>query len=173
MAHVFGYGSLAERAACSQVARLQGYRRVWNVAMDNTQNLSGYKYYRRRSDGTRPRVGVAFLNLEPCRGTVVNGVLLPVTDADLKALDQRERNYKRRDVSSQVTSGERVWAYIGTAAAQARFDVGPTVVCREYLEAVEAAFASLGPRELAQFHASTEAPSCPVIELDQIDLPPL
>lgn len=176
MPYIFGYGSLANRSSSSELAQLEGYRRVWSVATDNSRDLPGYKYYARKSDGARPIACVAFLNLEPGNGSSVNGVLFPVDDAQLKGLDERERNYQRRDVTrALVDSGgiEVVWAYIGTAAAAARFSAGPTVVSREYLEGVEAAFASLGPLELARFRASTDPPGCPIVDLERIELPPV
>jgi hypothetical protein len=55
-------------------------------------------------------------------GTSVNGVCLPVGDAELAALDARERNYERVDVTATVAEAPgRVWAYAGsTTAARSR-----------------------------------------------------
>lgn len=58
---VFGYGLLAAGVR-GRRARLEGYRRVWGVAMDNRVDIPGYKSYRRRDDGSRPAVYVAFLD---------------------------------------------------------------------------------------------------------------
>lgn len=176
MPYVFGYGSLVDRQSLPgspRLAQLNGFRRVWNVAMDNSQDLPGYKYFRRISDGVRPRAFVTFLNLAPDAGSSVNGVLFHADDAQLRLLDARERNYTRCDVTSAVRGGgqEIVWTYIGTAAAEARFNAGPAIVSCEYLKSVEAAFASLGPSELASFRASTAPPTCPVVDLRRVDLP--
>ena len=114
-AYVFGYGSLAELPAGARtrtpgaggfIADLDGYERGWGVAMDNRVDLPGYKRYRGR-DGGRPAVHVCFLDIAPRAGAAVNGVCLPVDEAALAALDDRERNYERRDVSELVTPAGR------------------------------------------------------------------
>jgi hypothetical protein len=76
---------------------------------------------------------------------VVSGVVI---DADLDALDLRERNYERRELEPGL------WAYVGTAEARARFEEGPSVVSREYFELVPGA----------------EPPGVPVWDLRRVDL---
>src|SRR3954452_9313466 len=77
---VFGYGSLVEALdAGGRAAHLDGYRRRWQVAMDNSRDLPGYKYYVDPRTGERPRVFVAFLDLAPDPRARVNGVLFPAT----------------------------------------------------------------------------------------------
>jgi hypothetical protein len=83
---VFGYGSLAGGGA-GGAARLDGYRRVWGVAMDNRVDIPGYKSYRLRADGSRPAVFVAFLDVVSSRGDSVEGVLLAVDDDAVAVLD--------------------------------------------------------------------------------------
>ena len=128
--------------------------------MDNTRDLPGYKHYVDAVTGERPAVMVAFLDLVPDPESSVNGVLV---HADIPCLDDRERNYERREVEPGV------WAYFGTPAAHARFDRGPTVICRDYYEGVRASFERLG--ELALFESSTDPPSVPVRHLRRIDHP--
>src|SRR6476619_422472 len=70
--YVFGYGSLV-RAPGGHVAELIGHERRWGVAMDNTRDLEGYKYYL-APDGSRPAVFVAFLDVAPAAGASVHGV---------------------------------------------------------------------------------------------------
>jgi hypothetical protein len=127
---VFGYGSLATPG--QRQAVLHGYRRVWNVAMDNTRDLPGYKYYVDAETGERPAVMVAFVNIEPHDGSEVKGSLIEVDD--LAALDARERNYQR----IRVDVGEPAWTYVGTEEAKRRFAQDPTVVARRYLDQVPA-----------------------------------
>ncbi|MHB8233505.1 MAG: gamma-glutamylcyclotransferase family protein, partial [Solirubrobacteraceae bacterium] len=87
-AYVFGYGSLLPDSADNwakqdrRMCRLRGYRRAWNVAMDNTQDLPGYKYYRDPS-GERPPIFVTFLNLVPAAGRNVNGIVFRVDPHEL------------------------------------------------------------------------------------------
>src|SRR5215218_6013856 len=92
---VFGYGSLASDGGTP--ARLHGYRRAWNVSMDNRVTIPGYKYYLDEA-GERPEVFVTFLNL--VAGDGVDGVVLEVPD--IAALDARERNYARVEVTGSI-----------------------------------------------------------------------
>jgi hypothetical protein len=152
---VFGYASLARDGGMP--AYLPGYRRAWNVAMDNRATIPGYKYYVDEG-GERPEVFVTFLNLVPGGG--VHGKVVPIED--IAALDARERNYARVDVSASVDHPGPVYAYIGLDEAVARFEAGHragrAVVARAYLESVRAAF-------------DVDAPLVPVRDLTRIDLP--
>lgn len=82
----FGYGSLVNLAthgyADPRPARLAGWRRVWRRA---------------------PIRPVAFLSVEPCPDTVIDGVIARVPGADWAALDAREGAYTRRDVTGAIT----------------------------------------------------------------------
>ncbi len=176
--HVFGYASLLidMRREGEELAMLQGYRRTWNVATDNTRTLPGYKIYLEPGTERRPEVFVTFLNLVPDARASVAGVLFPVDEEALAALDGRERNYRRIEVGERI--GEvvegRVWTYVGTPEAEARFlegaASGRAVVNAAYLERVRAGFAAAGPEALAAFEASTDAVPCPVVELERVDL---
>jgi hypothetical protein len=143
--------------------------------MDNSRDLPGYKYFVDAGTGERPDVYVAFLDLADDPGSAVNGVAFPVAGDALAALDRRERNYERRDVTEHVDAdppiGGRVWAYFGSAAAHERFARGNAVISRAYLDLVRAGFDRLGPGELSRFDTSTEAPPVPVRDLRRIDIP--
>jgi len=181
--YVFGYGSLLRHLAPdspdlpARVCRLEGYRRTWNVAMDNSRTVAGYKYYRAPGSGDRPPYFVTFLNLAASAGSAVNGAVFPVEPELLAALDRRERNYARLDVSELL--GERVdgcvWTYVGTQQAEARFRAGAerglAVISREYLEHVRRGFADVGEVALREFESSTDAPACPVVDLLRVDVP--
>ncbi|HMJ01422.1 MAG TPA: gamma-glutamylcyclotransferase family protein [Conexibacter sp.] len=173
---VFGYGSLAAVAIPGErVFSLHGHRRRWGVAMDNREAIPGYKRYV-DTDGSHPAVHVAFLDLLASPDDdAVNGVCRPVTAAQLAALDARERNYDRRDVTAHVADPPgRVWAYVGSAAGRARLAAGTAagcaVVSREYLDLVLRGFARLGVRELARFHACSDLDGLPVRDLRRVDL---
>lgn len=185
---VFGYGSLLRgyapvvahrntvRPTRARIAHLRGYRRAWNVAMDNRIDLPGYKFYLGPL-GERPSVFVTFLNVIPSSHGGVIGVLFPVTSEDLDALDARERNYERADVTAHAVDAPlgRVWTYIGTREAEDRYEAGiaagSAVISREYYEGVWQDFAGLGGKALAEFTATTEPPACPIKNLERIDLP--
>jgi cation transport regulator ChaC len=175
--YVFGYGSLLAEGAPSgaEICHLTGHRRVWNVAMDNSVDLPGYKFYVDPENGSRPDVFVTYLNIEPAPGGRVNGVVFPVTPDELDALDVRERNYERVDVTNgieEATSG-RVWTYMGKPEATARYNRGKSeqraVISRRYYNGVLAACAATGASR-REFDQSTDPPPCPVVDLDRIDL---
>lgn len=177
MDHVFGYGSLAHSARGAGLATLHGHRRRWGVAMDNRAAIPGYKRYA-DADGSHPPVHVAFLDLTPGDGAV-NGLCRRVSPAELAALDARERNYERVDVTARIEGMPappgRVWAYLGSPAGRARLAAGRragrAVVSRDYLDLVLRGFALLGAAELARFHACSDLRDLPVAELHRVDLP--
>lgn len=179
--YVFAYGSLLRdlggtREAVAKACRLRDYRRAWNVAMDNSRSLPGYKYYLSAADSSRPAVFVTFLNLVPAKGRNVSGMLFPVDGGELAALDRRERNYDRLDVTGlleQPIDG-RAWTYRGKPAAERRFaraaQEGRAVIDKRYLDAVRDGFARIAADALAEFDATTDPHQCPVLDLLRIDL---
>ena len=188
---VFGYGSLAALpgAAVTRtpfahgfVADLRGAVRGWGVAMDNRADLPGYKYYTDPA-GRRPEVFVAFLDVRfpgsRADERTVTGVCLPVGAGGLTALDARERNYDRIEVTDRVDRGRddggRIWIYVGSAAGRARFDrgraAGSAVIDAGYLQAVRAAFRGLGEAEWRACAASLDPGGLPVAPLVRHELP--
>jgi cation transport regulator ChaC len=187
--YVFGYGSLLERwdpgnglaaarvQAAPRLTELHDYRRTWNVAMDNTRTVPGYKYYVDAATGERGDWFVSFLNVVPDLGSRVNGVLFAVTDDSLAELDERERNYDRVEISDRLSpavDGE-AWVYTGTGAAVDRFEAGAltdrAVVPREYYRSVIDDFEAAGANALERFIELTDPPTCPVLDLERVDLP--
>lgn len=172
MHFVFGYGSLAADLAGGHLARLRGHRRVWGVAMDNRADLPGYKHYRLRSDGSRPPVFVAYLDLEPDEEGATHGLCVPVQAGQLPAIDARERNYDRVDVTAAVAPAPgRVWAYIGTPRGRARLRraraAGRAVVGADYLRRTRTAFAALGEAALTEFERTAAVDGLPVWDLER------
>jgi hypothetical protein len=144
---VFGYGSLPAREG-GVPCRLHDHRCGWEVAMDNREVIPGYKVYLDPATGERPPVHVAYLSITPAVGERVDGLAFAVTDDELEALDRRERNYDRRDVTDLVDDlGGRVWAYVGSAAGRRRLEHGrrggTAVVSRGYLEEVRSTFGAI------------------------------
>jgi cation transport regulator ChaC len=178
---VFAYGSLVRDLAGAmqdggaRPARLRDRRRAWNVAMENAVSLPGYKHYLDPRDRSRPEVFVAFLNLVAAPGELVNGVLYPVSDEQLAALDRRERNYSRVEVDDSLEQrvAGRAWTYVGRPEAVRRFEdgarLGRAVIDSSYLETVRAGFALLGAPALEEFEASTDPHRCELRELLRID----
>jgi hypothetical protein len=175
---VLAYGSLLERAGEAGIeVVLHEHRRRWDVAMENTRDLPGYRFFRDPRTGDRPDVAVAFVNAAPAPGQALNALAFAVTPDELPALDTRERNYERTDVGalvSPVLDGP-VFAYLGLPAARERFEsaraAGRAVVARGYHDAVRAGFAALGPGALEEFDRTTDPPGVPLIDLVSVPLP--
>lgn len=174
---VFAYGSLVARTAPrGPWCLLQGYRRTWNVAMDNRVTIPGYKYYVHRETGERPAVFIVFLNVARRPAGLVNGLLVPAADS-LAALDLRERNYVRVEVTRDVwpTPPGRVFTYVGSTEGRQRYVQGATAracaVQRDYHDAVREGFARGGPAALQRFHTSTDPSGCPLLDLRRVDVP--
>jgi cation transport regulator ChaC len=175
--YVFGYGSLLERRhePARGLAELRGFRRTWNVAMDNRQTIPGYKHYIDRATGERGAWFVTFLNIVRDPGASVNGVMFAVDDALLERLDCRERNYERVDVTADVVDqvNGRVWAYVGSRDAEHRFlcgcRTGRAVISRDYYAAVREDFAAVGREALERFDALSDPPPCPILDLQRVD----
>jgi gamma-glutamylcyclotransferase (GGCT)/AIG2-like uncharacterized protein YtfP len=127
--------------------------------MDNTRDLPGYKYYVDPDTGERPAIYVAYVDLAPDAASFVKGVVFPVDATLLEALDARERNYERKEVTVEPSPQGRVWAYFGTADARERLRRGhaggTAVIDREYYETVGA----------------PERPPLPIRPLTRIDIP--
>jgi hypothetical protein len=100
-------------------------------------------------------------------------VVRPVTVEELVRLDERERNYRRIRVDDRLDAagGGPVWAYVGVAAARARFAAGPTVIAADYLRQVLAGFAVFGPAGLATVRDELAPGALPVCELARHELP--
>lgn len=185
--YVFGYGSLVELidpfVADGHVfpavpGRLHGFRRFWGAAMNNWEASDAEKHFVDPESGLKPRVRVAYLDIEERIGATVNGLAIPAAAARLAELDRREVNYSRVDVSAAFGPeiAHRVFAYVGTDAARERGRSedadAPIRVSRQYVERIRRAFAALGPEALAEFERTTAPLPFPERELEPRYPPP-
>jgi cation transport regulator ChaC len=172
---VFAYGSLVNPASASQTlgrpagpvepVRLTGWRRRFSLARDN---LASEKTFALASDASLPPI-VLSLNIEPEPGSAgPNGVLIDVTDAELSRLDLREIRYDRIDVTAAVREAdgrfEAVYAYTAKLPNTAIEPPPGAVVLAAYVDAVEAAFASLGGEQRLLYLETTGPPPVAVVE---------
>lgn len=168
---LFAYGSLVspESAAATlgrvpvrpAPVRLPGWRRRWSQVRDN---VAVEKTFARRSDGTVPR-HVLGLNLEPSDVDAVapNGVLLEVSEDELRRLDVREMRYDRIEVEA-LAGFDRVFTYTAKPANRVAEPPPGAVVIEAYVQGVERAFAALGAEQLALFRETTGPPPVAVVE---------
>lgn len=142
----FGYGSLVNLKTHSYAnprrATLKGWQRVWQQS--NERN-------------------VAFLSVLPAAGFEIDGLIATVQDGDWAALDAREREYDRKDVTS--TLGESV----PTAIYQASDDFIATgdatrPILLSYLDVVVQGFLQhFGGDGVTRFFDTTERWQTPVL----------
>jgi hypothetical protein len=120
---------------------------------------------------------VCYLDIGRRAEAVVNGVALEVGPDELPALDERERNYERREVTEQlsVSLGGRVWAYVGQRAGRARARRGRRerrlAIASSYRERVLAGFDVL--RQRRRFERLTEPAGVPIADLSLVRHAPL
>lgn len=179
--YVFGYGSLVDLKEPLVVGghpfpalpgRLDGFRRRWGAAMNNWEATETEKHFVEPGSDLKPRITVAYLDIEEWPGGSVNGLAIPADATRLEELDVREVNYRRIDVSSrfQPPISHRVFAYRGTDAArrrcrEARSDA-EIHVSRQYVAQIRSAFAALGPDQLAEYDRTTEPLPFPERDLE-------
>ena len=182
--YVFGYASLVSlRAVYSreggetpQPGRLHGFRRRWGVAMNNWEGEEGGKHFLDAHTGERPRIRVAYLDLYAQPAGVVNGLALPVDAERLAALDAREVNYERIEVTRAFEPPllGKVFTYVGLPAARERCREGAAdgdvVVSSAYVSAVRHAFKGLAPDGLDEYERTTDP--LPFPERDLRVVPP-
>jgi len=186
---VFGYGSLVspdsvattigrpvDRDAGYVAAVLHGFERRWN-----------YGSLRQRADwiGPHGRVGagvVVSLGLAAAGAASTNGAIVRVTDREFEALDRRESDYDRIDVTDRIESlagagdqvDARVFTYLPRPSAIERYESAKqqrrAAVKQGYVELVEEAFAALGSIE--RYRATTPTPDVPIVAPERVWLEP-
>lgn len=184
---MFGYGSLVElieplveddRVFPAVPGRLHGFRRFWGAAMNNWEADDAAKHFVDPGSGLKPRIRVAYLDIEERAGSTVNGLAIPADAGRLAELDRREVNYSRIDVTAAFRPGiaHRVFAYVGTDAARERgreeAPDAPVHVSRQYVSRIRRAFAALGPDDLAEFERTTAPLPFPERDLEPRYPPP-
>ena len=183
---VFGYGSLVSPESFGHTlgrsltlgsdfheAEIRGYGRRWNYGVMSVVGEST------EAGGATREWAIVALGIVEAAGETVNGVIGWVSDAELPALDRRERNYDRVDVTHLATTNERVHDPIVTyvpqeqpqrwyEAARAR---GTAAVEQRYWDLVDLAFADLGADRRERYHATTPAPDVPIVAMRRDRVP--
>lgn len=151
-AHVFGYGSLVNRAthamAPAHPARLSGWRRVWVAT---------------------PARPAAFLSVERAEGGMIEGLVAAVAGGDWAGLDARERGYARlpldpATVAHDGPAGLFPQIYAVPAAQAAPAGPGHPILL-SYLDTVVQGFLrEFGPGGAERFFATTAGWQAPVLD---------
>lgn len=190
-AWVFGYGSLVspesigttigrpvDRADGFEAAVLHGFTRSWN-----------YGSLRQRAtwegpDGRVEAGVVVSLGLVEAGEATTNGAVVRVTEREFEALDRRESDYDRIDVTERlemlpVADGRRpvrVYTYLPRASAVERYEAarrsGRAAVKQGYVDLVAAAFSALGGHHPERYRSTTPTPDVPIVDPERVWLEP-
>lgn len=178
--YLFGYGSLVHRASLEAsvgpvdaargpwLARLHGHRRAWNV--QGHSNLRP-DYRLQDADGADWQGHLRFLGLAPDPTASTLGTVWRLDAASVARLDDRERSYRRVDVTADLDwaarpAGVRVQTYYPTDPVDpARPAPADAVIMARYLRLVDQAYATLGARAHAEHRATMPAPDVRVAEI--------
>ncbi len=131
------------------VGGLRGKKRVWRY-------VTGCRF---SGDKQKTIARTVFLDVADQSDTDCNGVFLPITDAVLHCLDQREKGYKRLDVTDRAygVRSSVVYAYQSSPAFRVdNISQTEAVVPRRYLERIEAALSYWGDQFRTDYEASTQ-----------------
>jgi len=189
---IFGYGSLVspesigttigrpvDRADGYAASVLHGFSRSWN-----------YGSLRQRAtwDGPHGRVEVGIvvsLGLIVTSGASVNGAVVRVTPREFAALDRRESDYDRVEVTDRIEGltgaarggSARVFTYVPRPSSIERYEAARARRCaavkQGYVELVETAFAALGEHAVERYRTSTPAPDVPIVDPERVWLEPI
>lgn len=173
---VFGYGSLVDAPSAARTlgrdpaesrpegtawtAELVGWQRRWSQARDNRRCEKTFALDR---DGSVPDY-VLGLNIERTGSPhdVVNGLLIAVSEEELARLDLREVRYDRVDVTAEIAPHSLAAEFEAVITYEAKPEnlvlepPAGSVILRSYAEAVEAAFAKLGPGQRLEYLRTTQ-----------------
>ena len=151
-----------------RVADLAGFGRRWNYGsmhLRGSWSHAGVDVV----DGLVVSLGLAAADTESC-----NGVIVRVDADELAALDWRERDYERTEVSDRIrvlddeTVSGPIVTYVPRPSAVERYergrDEGRAAVRRSYWDLVHEAFAMLGGDHVARLSA-TPQPDVPVVDI--------
>ncbi len=182
VAWVFGYGSLVSPSSLAKTigrrakperdfhrATLTGYGRRWNYGVGHINAAWTGADGAEVPDGT-----VVALGLVASPDETTNGVIASVDAEELAALDHRERDYARVEVTAQTTfaddialGGLPIVTYVPRPLAVERYetarDRGTAGVRQLYWDLVDDAFERLGEGERDCYRASTPDPDVPII----------
>ncbi len=181
MPYIFGYGSLVEPNEIRQYltektdiyyVRAEGFQRVFNVSVNNMQQLEGYKYYLDKN-GLRPDIYVTFLNIVRNSNAEILGSVFYINDDKFDVVDKRERNYDRIEINQFLDRkfNDIVWAYVGKEKAVRLYEEGKccnkSVISKKYYDLVFNAFNAIGKKQ--HFLDSTKPIEVDIMELTRVN----
>lgn len=185
---IFGYGSIVNLSSLLaflkknelhhddyEYCNLMGFRRTWNIAMDNTKDIAGYKWFRDPLTKNRPDIRVTFLNIyESHHEDFVNGILFRVTKSELDRIQKRELNYDLLEITDRldIKVPGRAYAFIGKEEAKKRFEEGcktnKSVISEDYKTLIDDSFANISDEFFKTYNETTDEAGVPLQKLEAI-----
>jgi cation transport regulator ChaC len=161
---LFGYGSLINLESASRTLKrnlsmeevhtgiLKGYRRNWTLWDDVV------------SDRLGKQVKGVFLNLVPSEDSFLNGVMISISDEELKYFLLREKNYNYTDITERVTFSQnfsdkdyKVVTFVGKEENLVLENAEGYYVFDRYIDIVNTGVKSFGHDFETQFNQTTQA----------------
>lgn len=184
---VFGYGSLVSPASFGHTlgraprpgvdfheAEIGGYGRRWNYGVASIRGETD------EPDGSIKHWTVVALGLVESPDEAVNGVIGWVEEHELVALDAREQQYDRVEVTQlALVHGVEVRGPIVTYVPrreprelyESARDRGEAAVEQRYWDLVDGAFADLGADRCERYRATTPDPDVPIVAMRRDTVP--
>lgn len=159
---LFGYGSLINLESASRTLQrnlsieevhtgiLKGYERNWTLWDDVV------------SGSLEKQVRGVFLNLMPSENSSLNGVMISISDEELKYFLLREKNYNYTDITKQVTLSQgfgnedyKVVTFVGKERNLVMENAEGYYVFDRYIDIVTTGVRSFGHDFETQFNQTT------------------
>jgi hypothetical protein len=177
---LFGYGSLCSIASLERTlgrnydgpfvrCEVEGWRRSWDVGMPNRA------FYFDSPAGRVYPEHILYLNVTREPGSLLNGTLFLVNNAELKQFDGREWIYDRHRITDQLrgvtVEGGDAYLYVAKSEYVIKGAESPNhaAIRSTYIRILEDAFRDLGPEFRAAYQKSTDDPPPHLIVEDQKD----
>jgi cation transport regulator ChaC len=157
-------------------AEIAGYGRRWNYGV---RAVTGETI---EADGSSKEWTIVVLGLTESADETTNGVIGWVEPDEIEALDRRERNYNRVDVTELATLHHGVSVdgpivtYVPRPEPLEKYEeartAGVAAVEERYWNLVDRAFADLGADRHERYHSTTPAPDVPIVAMRRDKVPP-
>lgn len=165
---IFGFGSLMNVERLERpmgdpykgpyiMTSLKGFKRTWSAHYLNR------RFFENDDDDYNEPLTTVFLNVEPCEGSRVNGMLFVCSRDELRLYDYRESSYSRIRINDyldevRVIGGD---AYVYMAKRDyfyptEELTAWQTVIKSWYIDGIEEALEILGEDFAAEYYESTQ-----------------
>ena len=152
---------------------VKGYERVWRCRRWGPE----HKAHIIRGTERVPILGAVDLDLSPKKKGRINGILYLLTDEELLKVDERERHYRRVDVTDEIEefrfTGGKVYVYarLPSSLPASSADKGIYIVHKGYFDLVTTARDSRGTAFREEFDRTTRPCEYEIVPWENIVMP--